>query len=122
MTPIFIKLPFPSSELNPNRRSGRHWKTSLAAKSQAANDARTLTLEAMRGETFCSTRNLCVEIVFHAPDKRRRDLDNLVASMKPAIDGIANALQIDDSRITKLIVVKTLNLISPRTEITIKEL
>ena len=35
---------------------------------------------------------------FCPPDKRRRDGHNLASSMKGAIDGIADALGIDDSR------------------------
>lgn len=35
---------------------------------------------------------------FCPPDNRRRDRDNLIASMKAATDGIADALGIDDSK------------------------
>lgn len=35
---------------------------------------------------------------FYAPDRRRRDDDGLLASMKAARDGIADALAIDDAR------------------------
>jgi len=35
---------------------------------------------------------------FYAPDKRRRDDDNIIASMKAARDGIADAFGIDDHR------------------------
>ena len=37
-------------------------------------------------------------MTFCPPDHRRRDLDNIIASMKAANDGIADALGIDDSR------------------------
>jgi crossover junction endodeoxyribonuclease RusA len=35
---------------------------------------------------------------FYPPDHRRRDDDGLIASMKSARDGIADALKIDDRR------------------------
>ena len=35
---------------------------------------------------------------FHPPDRRKRDDDNLKASLKHARDGIADALGIDDNR------------------------
>lgn len=35
---------------------------------------------------------------FYPPDKRRRDDDGLLSSMKAARDGIADALGIDDHR------------------------
>jgi crossover junction endodeoxyribonuclease RusA len=38
-----------------------------------------------------------VAITFCPPDKRRRDLDNIIASFKAGADGIADGLGIDDS-------------------------
>lgn len=35
---------------------------------------------------------------FLPPDRRRRDMDNLLASCKGLLDGIADALGVDDSR------------------------
>lgn len=37
-------------------------------------------------------------IEFLPPDRRRRDADNLLASCKGLLDGIADALAIDDSK------------------------
>lgn len=37
-------------------------------------------------------------ITFHPPDRRRRDLDNMLASAKALLDGFANACQVDDHR------------------------
>ena len=39
---------------------------------------------------------LALVVTFHAPDKRRRDLDNLLASMKADFDGLSQALGVDD--------------------------
>jgi crossover junction endodeoxyribonuclease RusA len=41
---------------------------------------------------------LRVSLDFRPPDRRRRDLDNLLASMKAGLDGLADALGVDDSR------------------------
>lgn len=38
-----------------------------------------------------------VKLTFRPADKRRRDVDNCIASMKAALDGIASALKADDS-------------------------
>ena len=38
-----------------------------------------------------------VAITFCPPNKRRRDLDNIIASFKAGSDGIADGLGIDDS-------------------------
>ena len=39
-----------------------------------------------------------------APDRRHRDLDNLLAASKPIIDGMAQALGVDDSRFKPILV------------------
>lgn len=44
------------------------------------------------------TDEIALRLVFVQPDKRRRDRDNLLAAAKPQIDGIADAMGIDDSR------------------------
>ncbi len=36
-------------------------------------------------------------IIFHPPNKRRADLDNMLASFKQGIDAIAGYLKVDDS-------------------------
>jgi Holliday junction resolvase RusA-like endonuclease len=41
--------------------------------------------------------NIKAVFTFHPPDRRRRDLDNLLASCKPMIDGIADTIGRDDS-------------------------
>ena len=38
-----------------------------------------------------------VRVTFHPPDMRARDLDNMFASIKGGLDGLADALGIDDS-------------------------
>lgn len=38
-----------------------------------------------------------VRIIFHAPDRRKRDLDNLLSSCKAYLDGIALAYGINDT-------------------------
>lgn len=39
-----------------------------------------------------------VSLTFLPPDRRRRDLDNLIASMKSGLDVLADALGVDDNR------------------------
>jgi crossover junction endodeoxyribonuclease RusA len=41
---------------------------------------------------------LRVMLKVYPPDQRRRDWDNVIASLKSGLDGIADALAIDDSR------------------------
>ena len=88
-----ITLPWPPAILSPNQRP--HW----SAKSRAA--------AAYRAECFWATKSaqtatlkqgpLDLRVIFCAPNKRKRDRDNLLASIKAGLDGMAQALGIDDS-------------------------
>jgi crossover junction endodeoxyribonuclease RusA len=39
-----------------------------------------------------------VRLQFFKPDKRARDWDNMLAAMKSGLDGLADAMGVDDSR------------------------
>lgn len=41
-----------------------------------------------------------LSITFNPPDKRRRDLDNMLASCKAMLDGLASAMKVDDYEFT----------------------
>lgn len=43
-----------------------------------------------------------ITITFNPPDKRKRDLDGGLSSLKQSLDGIATALTIDDSRFSPI--------------------
>lgn len=92
---IEITLPWPDSRLLPNRRHGKHWGASQPAKVRARQDAYLLAKSAKQ---TLPEGALPLRIEFHAPDARKRDIDNLLAAHKAALDGIAQALGIDDSR------------------------
>ena len=93
-----LELPFPDRHLLPNEARRNHWgmraeyaKTArMVAYVEAANK-RKWDYKPPEGE-------LSVKIVFHEPNKRARDLDGLLSAMKPSLDGIANALDVDDKR------------------------
>lgn len=92
-----IELPWPDPKLAPNRRNGKHWSSTHAAKLKRLSDARILTLQAMRQQDYVPpTGALPVVVTFHVPDKRRRDSDNLLASLKADLDGVSQALGVDD--------------------------
>jgi crossover junction endodeoxyribonuclease RusA len=38
-----------------------------------------------------------VKVTFHPPDNRRRDTDNMLASCKASLDGLALAMGVDDA-------------------------
>lgn len=91
---ITITLPWPDKDLSPNARV--HFHALAAAKRQAKSIAHGLALEA--GARFLAiARGPVVTWQFSPPDRRRRDLDNCIASCKAYSDGLAMALQVDDS-------------------------
>ena len=92
---MLLTLPWPSRLLSPNARS--HW----AAKSKAAKAYRmtcfTLALEAgLRGVPWEGPIHL--HLTFYKPSRRRMDMDNALASAKNGLDGLADALGVNDSR------------------------
>ena len=93
---VEIKLEWPDASLMPNRKNGRHWGGTQGAKVRARQEGYFATKQALAGSVFDGTDRTPVRVTFVSPDKRARDLDNLLASCKPHIDGIAQALGIDD--------------------------
>jgi crossover junction endodeoxyribonuclease RusA len=96
-----IQLPWPDAKLNPNRSKGMHWAATSKLRSQAKIDAFHLALQAA-SSNFCKVLHIrengcALSITFVQPDKRARDRDNLLAALKPSLDGIAAALGVDDS-------------------------
>jgi crossover junction endodeoxyribonuclease RusA len=98
---ICLTLPFPPAELNPNKRTGRHWGEAHGAKKKYMADCFILAKAALQGMQV-PHGTLALDITFVQPDKRRRDRDNLLAAMKSGLDGISQALGIDDSHFEPL--------------------
>ena len=97
---LTITLPFPSPELFPNRVRG-HWAKTGDIKAKAIADAYTITYQAVsqyRGEWYPLTGDIPLQITFCPPDKRHRDLDNMLAAMKASLDGVATALTVNDKQ------------------------
>lgn len=96
---IELSLSWPDKKLSPNGRLC--WQAKVKPKQAAYDEAYLRTKENLRcdGIGWEITGVLVMTIVFCKPDKRRRDIDNLLASLKPSIDGIFKALGVDDSRV-----------------------
>jgi len=94
---ITIVLDWPNPALMPNRSAGKHWSNTAAIRAKAKEDAYWLTRKSNDASIFLEKPH-AVSLTFIAPDKRRRDLDGCLSSMKPALDGVAKALGLDDSQ------------------------
>ena len=92
---MIIKLPFPDAELFPNRKNGAHYRKTKEVKDKQRDDAFSLTKQAARAYQV-PTGHIPLSIVFVEPSAHHRDLDNMLAAAKAAIDGMAKALGVDD--------------------------
>lgn len=89
-----IELPWPPKELSPNARI-HHFARAAAAR-HSRESAHWLTV-ASRARAPADGP-VHVDLTFHPPDRRRRDLDGMFSSMKSALDGVADALEVNDHR------------------------
>lgn len=93
---LTIRLPWPDTSLMANRKGGKHWGTTHAAKVRARESAFFAAKEALGRNSLVSAARLPVSITWVAPNRIRRDLDGLLSAEKPRLDGIAAALGVDD--------------------------
>lgn len=91
-----LTLPWPPRELSPNMR--QHWSRLAQAKRRYRAACHLVALS--QGAQRMHAERLAVRMRFVPPDRRARDLDNLIASMKAGLDGLADAIGVDDSRFT----------------------
>lgn len=95
MSVLTIRLAFPDPDLFPNRSKGKHWATLYREKTRAKEESFYLTMQQSKGWTP-TDKDLLVSVTFLMPDKRKRDADNCLAAAKSALDGVAQALKVDD--------------------------
>jgi len=90
---MIVTYPWMFKELSPNARPNRFV---LARQKKIYKTACwALTKEAKLPKVQGDRARL--EIVFYKPNKMRRDLDNCLASFKAGLDGISDAIGLDDS-------------------------
>lgn len=114
-----IVLPIPHRDLWPNSR--KHWRVKAKAVSQARHAAYLATysmIQSLRLTGALTFTGYGVAVFY--PDRRRRDDDNMLASLKSHRDGIADALGVDDNTL-RLAALPTFQVdkLRPRVEITL---
>ncbi len=83
-----LRLPYATPPLSLNGRM--HWAT----KARITAEIRTFVALSCRGifqVVTADARMIHVELIYTPRDSRRRDRDNLVATLKPCIDGLVDA-------------------------------
>jgi Holliday junction resolvase RusA-like endonuclease len=91
---IRVILPHPPRELRPN--SKHHW--AVKAKAGKKHKGECYMLARVRKKDVPKDKDLYINLTFHPRTNHKIDRDNALASMKWALDGIAAAWDMDDSR------------------------
>jgi crossover junction endodeoxyribonuclease RusA len=117
IVPLTFTLPLPPQRLSPNVRS--HWAPKGKAVSEYRAAARTAGWRVPASQRPAWER-ATASVVFYAKDARRRDADNILASLKAAFDGLVDAgILADDAGLTHAPLRIALDRLNPRVEITI---
>jgi len=97
---VLIVLPYPDRRLSPNARL--HYRALAKVKAMARQEAKILATVAIplrvKKELAASEDKIPITVRIYPPDNRHRDADNAFASCKAALDGIADALCVNDRR------------------------
>jgi crossover junction endodeoxyribonuclease RusA len=92
-----VTLPWPHKDLWPNSRP--HWAALARHRKKAREAGYWLALEAGVGGVLGADK-ATVSLMFVPPNAIRRDTDGMIGATKGFLDGIADAIGIDDSRWT----------------------
>ncbi len=90
---LTLSLPLPPRELSPNARP--HYMAKARAKKKYRRFAWATAVGA-NGGTGDRWPTATCQATFYVRDRRRRDRDNLLASLKAAFDGLTDARIIED--------------------------
>lgn len=95
MGALTLTMPWPSLKpLSPNWRG--HWGAKAKAKKIFR---RVWWAEALnQGAIKLDAERVDVHLTFHPPGRYHYDEDNLIASLKSGLDGLADALGVNDSK------------------------
>jgi crossover junction endodeoxyribonuclease RusA len=89
---ITLSLSWPARPLWQNWRG--HWSKRVASTKLARSEAHIVTLASKAPKLTAPVRMI---VRVYPPSRRRMDLANVIGALKPHIDGIADAIGIDDS-------------------------
>lgn len=97
---MIVMLPWPPAALSPNSRA--HWAKKAKAVKAYRRDCGYATVGAKGRAGISGPASLSV--TFRPPNARPRDMDNLLASIKAGLDGICDALAINDRQFGEITV------------------
>ena len=102
-----MKIVFPwfLKELKPNW-SG-HYMQKAKAKAIYRSECERITLNALHNYPGGVSSFSTIKAKFYKPNNRHMDLDNMLASIKSGIDGMCDALQINDKQFSTIVIEKS---------------
>ena len=90
-----VTFGWPPRDLSPNARA--HWSRKAKATKAYRKACWTLSLEAFGNKIIATSwPEIHVWLTYHPPSRRHYDMDNCVAASKAALDGLADALGVND--------------------------
>ena len=90
-----IELDFPPAELFPNRAKGTHWAKLYQVRSDYRDNSTFLAKHQIKDWKH-DGGDIRLKLTFIMPDKRMRDADNCLSAAKGALDGLSDALMVND--------------------------
>lgn len=96
-----VALPWPARDLWTNAKKRAHWRTVAARTAEARLEA-MVTARQLRKVWPRETVPQSIHLAFTAPTARRYDIANALEACKPYIDGLCDAMGIDDSVFTQV--------------------
>jgi hypothetical protein len=99
---VTLSFSWPDHDLHPNARIIWQVKAKRVGEARASSYWTTKGNDT-RWELSNFIGDMEVLYTFCPPDRAHRDLDNLIANMKPYLDGVMDALQTNDSQIKRVI-------------------
>lgn len=114
-----VTLQLPHKSLSPNSRC--HWATKARAAKGYRSAAWAVALERLGRDPAPQWVQAVCQCRFYFPDRRIRDCDNLLASLKSAFDGLADAgIIANDSGLIHLPVVRDVDAHNPHVDIVVQ--
>jgi len=115
---VSIELPLPPAALSPNARVDRRRVAPIRAAYREHACAAGIAAQdrgPRRRWDFTT-----VTYQFHLPDRRRRDIDNLIASAKAILDGLQDAQVFTDDAGVRLVAERYLDPHRPRLQVEVR--
>lgn len=103
---LILRFPWPNIRLLGGNNQHGNFYARIKARKQAREYGKLIGLSGLRSYRIENSaafklpadQPINVRIAYHPPDRRRRDAQNMPETLKPHIDGIADALGVDDHR------------------------